>query len=329
MSFDFEKDILIWSNRAISRLGYKPSGKCEASYRLSQVFNILRNRIPPTPRAVEVAKGFNCPQSRINGYKQVVSEIERGDDLTPRCSRRQAKKTNYIDPMLLDWGIHHIHLGTKEILTGKNKGLIQGHKEILFAFITDEKAHIIGVFDHTSWAKKSVLKIVYNNWPHLLEPWRLKRDLELSREPADADIRSLREAYINSLIKIGNDIYLGPGGGITTAGTGLNETHKSNMVLRAADDLRDWVNENINSIEKHIKSKLGPLSFDVSRYILSNKFSISAPRNNLRIFIPSTSPVASLIHPAQASSVEPIAENYHYHNPGSFSGIMIKKLVAT
>ena len=67
MNFNFEKDILDWSNETISRLGYDPSDKNEASSRLAQVFGILRNRIPPVPRKVLIAKGFSCPLNHLNG----------------------------------------------------------------------------------------------------------------------------------------------------------------------------------------------------------------------------------------------------------------------
>lgn len=326
MNFDFEKDVLNWSNRAIYRLGHEPSGMSVASSRLSQVFNILRNRIPPIPRAIKVATGFYCPQNHLNGYKQVIFEIERGDDLMPRCSRLQVNKSGYLDLMLLDWGIHHLHLGTENITKGKTNGLIQGHKEILFVFITNDTAYIIGIFDHSSWTKQAILYIVHDAWPHLLKPWKLNGALDLALEPTDEDRKSLRGAYVNSPFKIRNNVYFGPGGGITSAGTGANEIHKANIVLRAADDLSIWVNENVAHIENSVNSKLGDLSFDVSRYILSKTFSISAPQNNARIFVPSTEPAGSLVHPAQASSIEPIADYYSYHEPGSFSDIMVEKL---
>lgn len=326
MNFDFEKDILNWSNRAISRLGYDPSGDCEVSSRLSQVFNILRNRIPPVARDVEIAVGLSCPQSHLKGYKQVISEIKNGDNLMPRCSRQQLNKSGYINLMLIDWGIHHLHLGTERITKGKTMGLFQGHKEILFVFFTNDTAYIIGVFDHSSWTKQDVLQIVHDNWPHLLEPWKLKRVIEVDGEPTDADRKLLRDAFVNSPLKIGNNVYLGPGGGITSAGTGANEIQKVNEVLRAAGELRKWINSNATHIEEIIGSKLGDLNFDVSRYILSRTFSISAPQNNVRIFIPSTEPAGSLVHPAQASSVEPIADNYSFYTPKSFSHIKIEKL---
>ncbi|HIF9078879.1 TPA: hypothetical protein ACX6NV_003791 [Photobacterium damselae] len=211
----------------------------------------------------------------------------------------------------------------KKIKTGKNKGLIQGNKEILFIFITDEVAHIIGIFDHSSWTKLEVLKIVHDNWPNLLEPWRQIGVIDLVQEVTDDDRKSLRDCNINSAVKIGNNVYSGPGGGITAGGTGTNEIQKALIVLRAADNLYEWVIENKSFIEKNINARLIKIKFDVSRFILSRTFSVYDPENKIRIFIESKEPIASLIHPTQAIMIEPERENYSYYKPGSFSGILI------
>ncbi|MUK50773.1 hypothetical protein [Aliivibrio fischeri] len=329
MNFDFEKDILDWSNETISRLGYELSERNEVSSRLSQVFGILRNRIPSIPRKIKIAKHFSCSQNYLGGYRQVISEIKSGRDLMPRCSRQQTNKSGFTDRMLLDWGIYHLHLGTDKIKKGKNKGLIQGHKDILFIFITNEVAYIIGIFDHSSWAKQEVLQIVYDNWPHLLEQWKLREVVDLAQEVTDEDRKFLRDGNINSPIKIGNHIYLGPGGGITSAGNGLNEMDKALIVLKAADLLHKWITENMGVIEKNINSKLGVIKFDVSRFILSRTYSVYAPKNKLRIFIPSTDPAGSLVHPTQAMIIEPERENYSYYEPGSFSDILFQHIEGT
>jgi len=326
MNLDFEKDILDWSNAAISRLGYQAVDENEVLSRLAQVFGIIRNKIPPEPRKVEIATGFTCPVEHLNGYKKIISEIESGTDLMPRCSRQQTNKSGYTDRMLLDWEIYHLHLGTEKIKKGKNKGLIQGHKEVLFVFITNEVAYIIGVFDHSSWAKQEVLQIVYDNWPHLLEEWKLRNVVDLAREVTDEGRKILRNGNVNSPVKIGNHVYLGPGGGITSVGTGANETHKALMVLRKADTLSDWISENSEYIEQSLNSKLGNIKFDVSRFILSKTFSVYDQENRVRIFISSTDPAGSFVPPSQASTVEPIKDNYLYHEPGSFSGIFVQNL---
>lgn len=326
MELDFETDILDWANNVIVHLGHMPSGENKPTPRLAQVFNILRNRIPPIPRKVKVAKEFSCPELHLNGYNQIVSEIESGIDLTPRCSRQQTRKSGYTDPMLLDWGIYHLHLGTDTIQNGRNKGLIQGHKEILFVFVTDEVVYIIDVFDHSSWFKQKVLEIVHDNWPKLLDTWKIDRDvIDLGFNPTDEERKHLRERNVNSPIQLGGNIYLGPGGGLTTAGSGSYESHKIGIVLRAANELRQWVKDNSDQIENITKSKVESLKFDVSRFILSNTYSLFTPISNTRIFISTSDPERSWIHPAQAATVEPIKENYSFYKPGSFSGILVEK----
>jgi hypothetical protein len=329
MNIDFEKDIIEWSNQTISRLGFYPSGENDTRSRLAQVFGILRNMIPPTPRKIKIAKGFAYPEAHAKGYKQILSEIEKGIDLTPRGSRKQTKEDAYNDPMLLDWNIYHLHLGKEVIRSGKNKGLIQGHKEILFVFFENETAYIIGVFDHSSWTKQEVLEIIFKNWPQLIERWKIERAIALSRDVTEAGRQSLRNAQINSPIKIGNNVYMGPGGGMTTSGSGANEIEKVLIVLSAVDGLKDYIKKNEQYIQRTVGVKVDLLNFDVSRFILSRTFSVYDRKNKLRLFIPSVDPVGSLVHPAQASIIEPIPKNYSYHNPSSFSDLLVEKVTSS
>lgn len=329
MEIDFDNDILTWSDLTISRLGYQPSGEGKAASRLAQVFSILRNRIPPIPREVRIAENFICPQIHDAGFNQIVSEIMNGTDLMRRCSRKQSNQSGYYDRMLLDWGIYHLHLGTVEITQGRNRSLIQGHKEILFVFITNEVAYIIGIFDHSSWERLQVMKIVHSNWPHLLEPWKLRGVIDLAREVSDDDRRTLRGANINSPFKIEDTVYFGPGGGLTGAGTGANETNKALIVMRAADNLGRWIKENKDFIEQKIDMRLGRIVFDVGRFILSRTYSVYDPQNRIRIYLPSEEPAGSLVHPAQASLIDPTGEMYSYHEPGSFVDILIESVEDT
>ena len=324
MNINFEQDILEWSNQTISRLVFFPSGESDTRSRLAQVFGILRNMIPPKPRKIEIAKGFSYPEVYVEGYKQVLREIEEGIDLTPRGSRKQTKEDAYNDPMLLDWNIYHLHLGNEVIKSGKNKGLVQGHKEILFVFFENETAYIIGVFDHSSWTKQEVLEIIFENWPQLIDRWKIERAIGLSRDVTDTERKSLRNEQINSPIKIGNNVYMGPGGGMTTSGSGTNEIEKVLIVLRAANKLKDYIKKNQKYIQRTVNVKVDQLNFDVSRFILSRTFSVHDRKNKFRIFIPSDDPAGSLVHPAQASIVEPTPENYSFHNPDSFSDILVE-----
>lgn len=328
MRFDFENDVLEWTNLAIKRLGYELSGKDKVESRLDYLFNLLRNKIPTVPRKVHIAKHFNCPPKYDTALKQIIFEIESGADLSPRGSRKQNKKIGYYDSMLLDWNIYHLHLGRKIIRSGKNKGLIEGFKEILFVFITDENAYIIGVFDHNSWAKKNVLKVVHDNWPYLLDMYKLKGNISLEKEIKDEDREFFRNNSINCFIEIENDIYMGPGGGITSAGTGLTESRKTNIVMILVDNLKEWLNEYYSNIRNSLKRYINNIDneyfkLDVSRLVFSGTYSILAIKNRVRIFLPSSPPARSLVHPAHAHIIEPINKNHLYIEPFS-SGYFVE-----
>ncbi len=326
MILDFERDIQEWSKQAIRNLGYTPKRSQDAASTLAEVFSILRNRIPPIPREIKVAQNFVCPEEYSKGYQQIISEIEQGVDLKPRGSRKQTNEYVFYDDMLLDWNIYHLHLGHDFYKTGDKKGLIKGNKELLFVFFTEETAYIIGVFDHKSWTKQEVLELVYLNWPDLLLPWKINRAVGISRDVTDNDRKLLRGAQINSPIKIGDNIYMGPGGGITTAGTGTNEIRQADQVLDAAENLTTWVIQNADYVQNGLAIEYDELKFDVSRYVLTKTYSFHDVKNNIRVFVPSQEPLGTFIHPAYASLVEPDADNYSYHDPRSQSGVIIERL---
>ncbi|KAB2823591.1 hypothetical protein [Aliivibrio finisterrensis] len=317
MKYNFEKDVLDWSVNTITRLGHRAKAENDPLPSLAQVFTITRHLITPTSRNVKVAKGFVCPKDYIEGYNQIISEIKKGKDLSPRGSRQQNNVDVHVDGMLIDWGVHHLHLGTQFIEKGKNKGLIKGNKEILFVFFTYDCAYIIGVYDHRSWVREDVLLTVKNNWPNLIEPYRINRAIDLSRDVTESDRQLLRSNNINSPVKINRSIYFGPGGGISSGGLGINEIESANIVLRAINDLNKWFNENTPELKNQLSKyyhDIGNVTFifEVSKYILSRTFTVKSKDGILRVHIPSTDKPASLIHGSIANVIEPDENKYAF-----------------
>ena len=333
MNFDFKKDILDWACSKVEKLGYEPKNKKSSIDVLDQFFNIIRNTIPPKPRNIKIAKKFSCPEVYFDGYNQLLLEIKQGVNLTPRSSRQQKNKHNYLDGALIDWNIHHLHLGKKTITTGKNKGLIEGYKDVIFSFIGEDCVYIIGIYDHDSWTKQSVLQTVHDNWPQLLEPFKINRAVDLATEVTDDDRKQLRKASINSPIKIGNNVYFGPGGGMTTAGVGYNEVKQSNYIIEAAYDLERWINNNPHQFNAVFMNKpfsldQDVLKFDVSRFVFTRNYVITAIKNGLRLYIPSSDPAGSLIHPSLINLIEPDANQYQYFEPNAISNIFVESVAA-
>lgn len=300
LSYDFDHDVYLSAQRYIAKLGYTPLKDCDATQLLSQMFNILRNHITPKPRRVHIAKGLKFPREYLTSINHVIDEITNGVNLMPRCSRKQLSRYGHTDGMLLDWGIHHLHIGTKKVINGKSKGLVEGGKYILFCYFHDNDAYLIGLYDHKSWTKTHVLEVIANNWDFILEPYHLRDVVGLAREIEDPDRLRLRNAQINVPVKIGNRFYFGPGGGMTCSGFGYNEVRNALIVMRAMDSLSDWISTNTeyleDKIKKHIKKETEiELNFDMLKYIISRTMVLYDKYNGLTIYIPSSDKPASLL----------------------------------
>lgn len=317
MKYNFEQDVLNWSIDTITRLGHRAKDSNNILLSLSQVFTIARHLIIPVPRKVKISKGFICPDKYIKGFNQIITEIRSGKDLSPRGSRQQNNIDIHVDSMLIDWGISHLHLGTELIKKGKNKGLIQGYKEIIFVFFTDDCAYIIDIYDHKSWTRSDILLKVKNNWPELIEPYRIEGAFDLSRDISASDRQLLRENNINSPIKIDEYIYFGPGGGISCTGIGIKEIEIANIILRSIDDLSKWFVENELEIKNKISEYIPNVDhvifiFEVSKFVLSRTFTVKSKDEKFRVHLPSIHEPASLIHESIANIIEPNKDKHSF-----------------
>lgn len=325
LNYDFEYDVYLYAKTYITKLGYTPLEDGDATKLLSQMFNILRNYISPKPRKVHIAKGLKFPREYLTGINLVIDEITNGVNLMPRCSRKQLSRQGYTDGMLLDWGIHHLHIGTNKIINGKSKGLIEGGKYILFCYFHDNDAYLIGLYDHKSWTKTHVLEVVANNWSFILEPYCLRGAVGLAREIEDSDRLHLREAHINSPIKVGNKVYFGPGGGMTCSGFGSNEVRNALIVMRAMDSLSNWISTNAeyleSKIKKHIKKEARiELQFDMLKYITSRTFVLYDKSNGLVIYIPSSDEPAFLLDREKSLLLVSSERDLEYIHPLALKG---------
>ena len=179
-------------------------------------FSWNRRVLSATPRKIEKSTAFQCPDSRLNGLKQLEQAIASGKLLSPWLSKT-IRNVSYEDAMLNDWGIHHLHLGEKI----SADGFIERTGELLFAIFTDITCYEIGVFKHGDWSEIDLLEIVNQNWPELLESRKLKGIIDISHNPTTKEeITALRKAHVCYMLKLSDgSIIMPPGGGVMTDGT--------------------------------------------------------------------------------------------------------------
>lgn len=180
-------------------------------------FNLQLRDISSTPRIVLRARDLAFePQ-----YSATLDEIERkataGESLIPHLSKRLLD-LNYHDPLLNDWGLHHLHLS---IVVGKS-GFVDRTGPLLLAHVTADTLYMVAVLAHGAWTNKELLEQILRNWPNLLEPYELRGVVGVEHQVTETEHAQLRTTHVQTILQLSNGkAYCSLGGGVTTAGSNV------------------------------------------------------------------------------------------------------------
>ncbi|MDP9007507.1 MAG: hypothetical protein M3N91_02165 [Pseudomonadota bacterium] len=180
-------------------------------------FNRLERNVSATPRVVHQPPGFSIPrqfQAHEAAIATVKQEIETGVDLTPRMSRK-VQRWGYVDGMLADFGIQHLHLGT----TRDADGFYAQGAALLYVRFDDANAYFLAVSGHGEWANVDLIEVIHTNWPASIDQFRLRGAFRSSNNFSAEERMKLRRNGMDSLITVKDGtVYLPPGGGFSTSG---------------------------------------------------------------------------------------------------------------
>lgn len=226
-------------------------------------FNLQKKSVRPQKRMVHYSKEFTCPAEVERGLKALVQKFENGDDVSLYLSKDAASPSEF-DGLLYDWGIYHFHLGET---IDNHTGRIMRTGPILFAKIDNKNVYCINIYSHGKnvqqpWAKQELLKIIHNNWPQIIEKWKLPDGIELYPEDistlSDIEYASLRKNGISTAIFVDKGVaYMSPGGGYMSTGHSqeiVRYCHKIHNTLKL-NEL--YVRDNITSLVAQIENITG------------------------------------------------------------------------
>lgn len=194
--------------------------------------------------------------------RSIRDAIKAGADLTPRLSDhvhtahlpesvssgRPRHRREDRDLLLADWGLHHLHLGTR-----RRKGRYARSDHVLIAYFDSADAYLVDLVRHNdNWAAVRLLEIVVRNWCHLAESWRLRGAVGLSREISDEERLSLRNAGVNVLVEIDGGVYLPMPAGQTLAGTPMAAARHIMGVMHQLEQVDSWFVEEPQWLEHHV-----------------------------------------------------------------------------
>ena len=216
-------------------------------------FRTLRRFVAPLPRNIHKARDFVCPAEYHDALAKIERKIRRGESINPHLSRKLLE-IDYNDLLLNDWGIQHLHLGTREYDTGKHKGFIQGTKELLYVYFDQECAYFIKILAHSDFTSQILLQAIHDNWPNVLASCHNPHIT--GDHITDKQIRELRRKNVNFCVALSDGTsYVAVGGGITASGDNAFDVMRTNYLHHWAQQQTEKVLENMPGMIERLKQR--------------------------------------------------------------------------
>lgn len=134
----------------------------------------------------------NMISDEIKGpYNKIKKCLENGDGVSPYLSNEASKLI--FDGLYLDWNILHLHLGN----LGADSCRAERTGKTLHLMVIKDKAFLIKIGQHGSGAYTDLdeFKIIYNNWPNILNVLKVIPDQDITSE----DRFKMRNCGVSSL----------------------------------------------------------------------------------------------------------------------------------
>jgi hypothetical protein len=242
---DFLEDLNKIIQKELMKLGYQTQKK-DTHDLLTAFFNLIDKTVSIKRRRVHISKelGEKGIEEPFKSFlKQIRNKFKNGKDVNAHLSKFSVKPYKK-DLLLYDWGIHHLHLNNKL----DNKGFVERSDYILFFMLREEDVYFIDVTKHrledrTEFSQQHLLRIVRKNWPHLLEPFKMKGITGLSPKLDDRSHSVLRNSGVAIIVEIDGEVFGLLGGGISSAKTKMTHTQMADEIFRSLrnkeEDLRN------------------------------------------------------------------------------------------
>lgn len=245
-----------WAVLQLKQAGYNNVRVSEA---LEQYYNVALRCIMPKPRTIMKSKQFVCPsgyESKLHFFEDAVTQ---GKYLKPFMTKNMLD-ASFQDKMLFDWGLYHFHLS--DTVDTKDNRFMARSGQLLIAYKdwnNDGIIYFLQVVSHQQlnlWTTQVFIRCLADNWPAMMEQYRLPGIIDTEFSVSDAEFAGLRSANVNSFVNLGDGrVYIGSNLGLT--GTGYSVRAQLHLLS---------VNKYTSLTEKLIKEK----SVEILTYINVN-----------------------------------------------------------
>lgn len=212
LKLDFYGDWIEFIRVELQSAGFPPATSDTPDQVCHRYFNLRLRNIESRPRTVLRSKALAVPKGLETGVERIAQRFADGDDLRGNLSR-SITDPEYKDHLLSDWGIHHLHLGTKL----DTSGFVDRTGPLLFVRVTNDTAYFLAVKQHGEWADSDFIEVIHAEWRDTIQH-KLLPGAPVS-QVGSSEIKRLRSNHINTPVTLKDGTcYAGPGGGITSSG---------------------------------------------------------------------------------------------------------------
>lgn len=185
----------------------------------------------------------------IKILKEIIYKMKKGSLLLSYLSKSILKNK---DTLYNHWGIQHLHLSNdlenkyNRPISYENRVIMKKRsKLILLYYINSKNVYLINIIKHPSgykWVSDEYFEIIKNNWPFLLEPYKINNTKNTSTHFNNKTNYKLVKRTI-TLTKTKNNIYFPLGRGSSTAGTPIKYLEKAKKIMFIIEDYNKQYND--------------------------------------------------------------------------------------
>lgn len=246
-----------------------------------QYNNLMKRLIIPKKRKVHYSNEFNYSSQYHGVVKEIENKLINGESIFPYMSK-EIINLNYKDLLLNDWGVYHLHLGSK--IDKRNPRFISRTNELLFIRVDEENVYFINIFKHGDWSERRVLECIHDYWPETIRKYQIKAISTVTLD--NKTISMMRKNGISSLYNIRNVCYASPGGGYMSSGHSVESVMFSNKLWNNIRLYELYVKENrgLYYTEVSTSTKKNPKSLEFKLVIDDNNFLRALEKNSMIFF---------------------------------------------
>lgn len=208
--------------------------------------------VEPKPRLLAFSDRFSKPlePEAYRALLPFLKKVESGEDINPyqgrglkfRHDTSGRNRSNRTDYLFASLNLLHFHLSEEPIPTGQY--FSKPANWLAFGIITDKQMALVDVVRHPGkdgFSDPAFFETLVRSWPDSMEPFRIKGPSLAGRSLTQAEIHALREGGVNAPYVFNGQIYMGPGGGYTSAGTMAKTRMAMAHITRTFDSLAETV----------------------------------------------------------------------------------------